>query len=595
VAEWADDNRVLPKGSAEPGPWRTSRTPYLRAMMDAAIDPKYKRVVIVAGSQLGKTELLLNIIGYRMDVDPAPVLFVSASQRLAESVSTGRVMPMIRATPALLEKLDQSRSKLKITEKFIAGQRLGFAWAGSAIELSSHPVHTVLIDERDRMVSDVEGEGDPVGLAEARTATYVDGKVVICSTPTIEGASPIMGLYEGGTRHRWTWPCPECSSFFAPEFKLLKWVEKSTPQQAKRSARLACPNCGALIEDKQRARMNAEGRFEVTGDAESDTASFWVSGLASPWRSWGDAAKSYVEAARSRDQGRIQAALNTVFGETYKLKGEAPEPSKVENLRGGYRSDDLPDGVRVVTCGVDVQKDRLVYAVRGWGARATSWLLRHGEFFGDTDQQEVWGDLAALMEATWGKFRVRYMLVDSGFRPDAVYAFARRFPGRCLPSKGHDTLAKPVQITRIDLNAQRNPSRRGTMLAHIDANYFKSWVHGRINWPVDEPGGWHLPTDATDDYCVQLTAESRIVKANGRVVWVRDAAKANHYLDCEALNAAAAHVLSVHSLRPAAAKSDTTSGTPGDGPAPAPRPPAASRAPLAQGFPRRKNWVTDWR
>ena len=165
VSEWAEANRVLPRGSAEAGPWRTSRVPYLKPIMDAYLDPLVKRIVFVAASQLGKTELLLSIIGYRLAVDPAPILFISASQRLAESVSTGRVMPMIRSTPTLYEKLDKSRSKLKISEKYISGQRLGFGWAGSAIELSSHPAQTVLLDELDRMELDVAGEGDPVSLS----------------------------------------------------------------------------------------------------------------------------------------------------------------------------------------------------------------------------------------------------------------------------------------------------------------------------------------------------------------------------------------------------------------------------------------------
>ena len=389
MSEWADENRILPRGSAEPGPWRTSRTPYMRAVMDAAIDPKYKRVVLVAGAQMSKTELLLNLIGYRMDIDPAPILFISASQRLAESESTSRLMPMIRSTPALLDKLDTSRSKLKITEKFIAGHR---------------------------MAGDVDGEGDPVALAEARTATHADGKVVVVSTPTLEGASPIWDLYSGGTMSRWTWACPDCLTYFAPEFALLQWDPKATPQQAKRSARLACPHCGSLIEDKHRAKMNAGGRYEITGDADSDCASFHISGLASPWRTWGEAAKQ----------------------------------------------------ARVITAGVDLQGDKLVYAVRAWGPKATSWLVHHGEIWGDTDQAEVWEQLAELVSADYGALKMRLMLVDSGFRPDRAYAFARRFPGRVQASKGHAGLAKPVNISKLEVDSRGKTSRHGVQLAHVD-------------------------------------------------------------------------------------------------------------------------------
>jgi phage terminase large subunit GpA-like protein len=176
-------NRRLPRGNAEPGPWRASRTPYLRALHEAVLDPRYKRVIGVMGSQMGKTEFLLNEMGRRLDDDPAPIMFIGASQRQVESISNSRVGPMIASTPSLAEKLDSRRTADKITEKFISGQRLGFAWAGSAIELSSHPCALVLLDERDRMGADSGGEGDPVALAEARVATYPDGKVIVTSSP----------------------------------------------------------------------------------------------------------------------------------------------------------------------------------------------------------------------------------------------------------------------------------------------------------------------------------------------------------------------------------------------------------------------------
>jgi phage terminase large subunit GpA-like protein len=583
---------VLPKSSAEAGAWRSSRVPYLRAICQAAVDPKIKRVVMVMSSQSAKSECLLNIIGHRMDDDPAPVIMVLPTQRLAASLSQSRLMPMIRSTPGLAEKLDKRKSSNKATEKFIAGQRLGLAWSGSATELSSHPAALIVLDELDRMDSDTGGEGDPLTLAEARITTFPNGKIIAASTPTIEGASRIWSLYESGTQQVWTVACPDCLTYFAPSFDLLTWPPKSTPAQAKREARIACPSCGSLLEDKHRNTMNAAGKFEMRGDPDSDTASFWVSGLASPWRSWGDAAKAWVEAARSREPERMQAVRNVVFGELWKLQGEAPEAAKVQGLRGGYQTDEMPADARVITCGVDVQSNRLYFAVRAWGSKSESWLLRHGELFGETDQQTVWEDLAALLETEWGEKRIRVMLIDSGFRPDVVYAFSRRFPGRVLPSKGHDAGSKPVYLAKLDVNVRGEPQRRGVKLVHVDAGYFKSWVHGRIAWPQDQPGAWRLPIDAADDYCESLVAESRIVKANGKVIWVRSGQKRNDYLDCEALNAAAAHLLNVHQLR--AVKRPAPAGDVAHAiQAPPPRPALAPRS--RQQFPPRGNWTTNWR
>ena len=408
--------RVLPRGSAEPGPWRTRRTPYLYEICAAAVNPKYKRIVLVMSAQSAKTECLLNIVGHRLDDDPAPVLMVYPSQRLATSVSKSRLMPMIRSSASLLAKLDTRKTANALTEKYIGGMRLGLAWSGSATELSSHPAALIIIDELDRM-SDVTDEGDVVTLAEQRSTTYSDAKIIIASTPTIEGASPIWSLYLQGTQHVWTVPCPQCSLYFAPCFDLLQWDPKATPAQAKRSARLECPNCHTMIEDKHRNSMNTMGKFEARGDVESDTASFWVSGLMSPWRSWGQAAASWVEAARSREPGRLQAVRNTVFGELWQMEGEAPAAAKVEELRGGYRFDEVPAAVRVLTAGVDVQADRLVYVIRGWAESQTSWLIRHGELYGDTLLENVWSDLSMLLQAEYGPHPVRMAFIDSDSGP----------------------------------------------------------------------------------------------------------------------------------------------------------------------------------
>jgi phage terminase large subunit GpA-like protein len=547
------------------------------------LDPRYRRVVGVLATQCGKTEFLLNELGRRMDDDPAPVIFVGASQRQVEGISTSRVTPMIRATPSLAAKLDTRKSSDKVTEKYLAGQRLGFAWAGSAIELSSHPAALVLIDERDRMGSSSAGEGDPVALAEARVATYPDGKVIVTSSPTLEGASPIWELWKGGTAYKWSWPCPECETYFVPSFDLLKWPEKCTPQKAKREARLACPQCGALIEDRHRPAMNAAGRYELTGDAESDTASFWVSGLASPWRTWGECAKRWLEAFRSGEPEQRQAVINTVFGELYKLVGDAPEAATVQGLRAGYRMGEVPTEARLLTAGVDLQMDRLVYVVRAWGPAHTSWLIQHGELWGDTSLDHVWSSLAELLDETFGDKRIRMMLIDSGFRPDVVYDFARRHPGRALPSKGHDRLAKPVHVAKLDVDRRGKTSRRGVSLVHVDSGYFKAWVHGRIVWPQDQPGAWHLPIDASDDYCAQIISESRITKPNGEVRWIRTKV-ANHYLDAEALAAAAGHLQNVHLMK---ARPVANPETP-------PSDPGRQLQQQHSAPPRRGSWIKNW-
>lgn len=603
--EWADDNRILPHGSAEPGPWRSSRTPYLIPILRACGDYRFKRVIMVMGAQMGKTEGLINLIGWRLDDDPCPILYISPTQRQAESISRDRLGKMLRATPSLWHKLHKGQAD-KLSEKWVSGVRLGFGWAGSATELSSHPAGLVLVDERDRMTEDTGGEGDPVALAEARTATFPDGRVVVCSTPTLEGASPVWSLYEEGTQFRWSWPCPDCGDYFHPRLELLRWPEGCTPHRALKEARLACPNCGSEIEDRHRPEMNRKGRFLAAGEyvgadgvicgqaPESDTASFWVSGLCSPWRTWGQRAKSLLEAQRSGTPGRVQAIVNTAFGELYRLEGEAPDWQRVAELRGGYESGTVPQGVRVLTCGVDVQKNRLVYAVRGWGVNYESWLIQSGELWGETEHNHVWAELAGLLQKNWGGHLIKRMFVDSGFKPGStrsadnqIYTFSRRFRGRAFPTKGHDTQDKPIKTSLIDVSDRGRILKRGVQLWHLDSDYFKSWTHSRLQWPAGESGAYHLPLDTTDDYCQQLVAEQRLVKASGRVVWIKTQ-RDNHFLDAEALNAAAAHSLSLHILQPQAEPDPEERQEPQQQPQPQP-----SRGPWVRR--RRENWATNWR
>lgn len=599
---------MLPPGSAEPGAFNSRRAPWVVAITEAVADPVYSSVVAVMGSQMSKTDgVILNSIGWQLDDDPQPILYIGPTQKNTESISTDRVSKMIRSVPSLFDGLAKGK-KDKITEKYINGVRLGFGWAGSATELASHPAAKVFIDERDRM-GDVGGEGDVNTLADARTATY-DGCVVTTSTPLVGDvepyihpetgmehwkhsdsvSSPTWALWQEGSKHEWALPCPECREYFIPRFKLLWWPKDSSPNAAFKSARLTCPSCDAHIENSQKEKMNSRGVFVAPGQkviADSDGAeqaiivnddgsqsfvgfgsylppsertgsvSFWVSGLCSPWRTFGHRARTFLNAVASGEQGRVQAAINTGFGELYRVSGDAPSWEVVANLREPYAFDTVPDDVQVVTCGVDVQKDRLIYVIRGWGAHWSSWLIRHGEIYGETEHDQVWNDLAKLLTAPVGQFRISRMVIDSGYRPgdkykrpdNQIYLFCRRFNGFALASKGHETLDKPYKAAKIDVSVGGKIIKHGLQLWHLNSDYLKSWVHSRLEWPEDQPGRWHLSQDTTDDYCQQLVAEARSVKPSGQITWIR-IRKDNHYLDCEALNVAAAHILQIHTLRP---------------------------------------------
>lgn len=566
--EWANENRFLPIGSAEPGPWRSGRTPYMIPIVKACADPQYRRVIAVMGSQMGKTAGLFNVIGHRLDDDPAPIIYVGPTRNNIDQVIEPKLMALLKQVPSLWEKLAKGKKVTK-THKRISGVSLRLAWAGSATELASDSAVLVLVDEIDRM-PDIKGEGQVFELAEARTSTYADGKVIGTSTPTLGNVdtfihpqtglehwavsdtivSPIWRLWQEGTRHEWAWPCPNCNEYFIPRFKQLWWPEKSSADEARSSAKLKCPHCENLIEDDKKTDLNQRGCYvapgqsitklgEVTGIADthnSDTASFWASGICSfsSKKTFGFLAKKFIAAVKSSEPERIQSVFNTDFGELYRVGGDAPPWTAVRDCGRGYAEGELPAGVRLLTAGVDVQKNRLVYVVRGWGAQFESWLIDYGELWGETEKPAIWQRLNEFIHNNWQGQSLSMVAIDSGYQTSMVYQFCRQHKGLALATKGHDSLDKPFYKSDVDVNVRGKTLKQGLPLWHFNCDQMKSWIHSKIEWPIDQPGGWWLPNSISEDYCQQMVSEQRIVKPNGRAIWLK-VKKDNHYLDAESL------------------------------------------------------------
>lgn len=610
--EWADERRILPLGNAEPGPWRSSRVPWTRAISQAFSDPRVRTVVVVMGAQMGKTETILNVIGHRFDDGPrVPTLYVGPTENQVRGFCRERLDPMLRSVPTIVAKMAQGHDD-KVIEKFIGGVRLGGAWAGSATELASRPCGLVLVDERDRMESSTAGEGDPVELAAARTATFPGGKLGIFSTPTLEGHSPIVALFDTGTREFWCWPCMHCGEYFRPRARLLIFDPTLPRAELAASARVVCPACGGEHRDEHKPTLNAGGRFlphvpdpESPGEYKpapalelADVRSVWVSGLCSPWQPFGTLALKLATAQKSKDPDKLQAVINVAFGETFRATGDAPKAEQVRSVVVRVPRRQVPTWARLLTMGVDVQKTGLWYAVRAFGfdhaaQAARSHAIDHGFIFGDPEYDDVWIALANVRDAEYrttdgnGARRVELALCDSGFNPStdryrrpthAVYEACRRSLWRMLPSKGHDRQKSPAYLSKIE----SLPSGRvipGLRLWHVDTDHFKSQIHAAIRRAAEEPiPMWTLHAEADDHYLEQLIAEELLITSAGRRIWKLRGRADNHLFDCEVLTHAAAWIHQAK-IRPPA----------GDQVRSAPRadalPPAPPRAPGAPGAP----------
>jgi phage terminase large subunit GpA-like protein len=551
-------------------------------------------MVLACASQVGKTETVLDVIGHRLDISPVPILILGPTKSFLTDQLEPRIVDLLKVKP-LAAKMGPAKSQKKTLKK-VSGVSLRMATARSSAGIKSDSFGLCTTDEADEIVSSAQGMGNPLAHVDDRGAAYPDFVHLITSTPSrgsveveidpvsglhfwkvgdpTEIQSTIWRLWQQGTRYHWAWPCPECSEYFIPRFNCLVWDKPkddhgrnldSTPDIAARTAALCCPNCGSLISDKHRFDMNARGVFVAPGQSvdpdgtvigappESRILSWWVSGLASPFKSWGDQAARYVESVRSRDPEDIKVAKNNGFGELFSPQvGDVADWQTVALLKRPNPRGSVPLEARYLTAAVDVQKNRLVYVVRAWGPRQTSWLVDHGSLYGETEHDLVWTDLDELLAARYDGLPIRRAFVDSGFRPgepakvpvNKVYEFCRRNKGQVYPTKGYKARSVPLSVTRADVNEKGKFAKYGLELVHLDASYFKSWVHTRLAWPAEMPGQWLLHESVDDEYCRQIVSEARVVHADGDFEWVVKR-KPNDFLDAEAMAYAAAYMLGV--------------------------------------------------
>ena len=536
---------------------------------------------------------MLDVAGQRLDQRPGPILYVGPNKQFLSEQFEPRVMALLDEAPTLMAKVTRGKKMTK-TRKLVAGVPFRLAHSGSSTALKSDPAVLALVDEYDEMRDNVNNQGGPLGLVERRGDTYADFVCVVTSTckrgrvvaakdeasglffwvvaEAEDIESPIWQLWQQGTRHHWVWPCPHCEIYFVPRFNLLRYPLKATPLEAARETFLECPNCGGVIEDSHKAEMNARGRYVAPGQSidkagvvsgdppDTKAISFWVSGLASPFVTFGERVAVLVEAQQSGDDAMVQQAVNAGFGELYSPGGgEVPEwmEIKEKSRAATYKRGEVPKDVLYLTLTADVQKHSIPWVIRGWGARATSWLVNYGILHGDTVDEEIWGTLGDLLITPVENVPIKLAFIDSGFRPgktdtlplNRVYEFCRRFPRRVRPTKGANMpMRTPLLISKIEVRRKDGRAANfGLDLMRLDTDHWKSWVHERLRWPDDRIGGWHVFKGVDDDYCHQLVSEARLKHPTGKIEWVQRS-RANHFLDCEAMQAAAGYLLNVQRI-----------------------------------------------
>jgi phage terminase large subunit GpA-like protein len=566
VSQWADaERRLSPESSAEPGRWNTNRAPFQRAIMDSVSDESTYKVVWKASAQVGKTEFILNVIGYFVDQDPAPMLIVLPTLELAEAVSKDRIAPMIRDTPALTDKVKDPRARdsgnTLLHKKFPGGQ-MTLAGANSPSSLASRPVRMVLCDEVDRYPISAGSEGDPTKLAQKRANTFHNRIFIETATPTVEGASKIDASYQESDRRRYYVPCPLCEKKQVLEWPQIKFdrAESGAPT----NVRYTCSHCTGEFDDSRKDWMLLNGEWIAEAPFRG-IAGFHISELYSPWKKWAEVVTDFLDA--KSDPQKLKVWTNTSLGETWKEKGEAPEWKRIYDRREKFPQNQIPKEVVFLTAGVDVQKDRLEVEIKGWGRDKQNWSIDHRIYSGDTTDESdtgVWRHLDALLAETWRHpnevdLPIRVLAIDSGFNTQRVYNWARRHPvTRVMVVKGTDNSAVLLNTpTAVDVAGKGKRIRRGMRLWTLGVGIAKSELYAllRLESPIGDapfpPGYCHYP-EYGEEWFKQLTAESlskRTVKGFSRYEWVKDRDR-NEALDLHVYNRSAAAMIGLDRFSP---------------------------------------------
>lgn len=569
VAEWADNYRMLSQGvSAEPGRWRTSRAPYQKDIMEAFTQPGIHRVVVKSSSQIGKSDIMNNVIGRFAHLDPCAIMMIQPTIDMAQDYSKTRISPMIRDTKVLSQifynakNVDGAKTRdgnNTILSKLFPGGRLIMCGANSPAGLASRPVRVLLADEVDRFPDSAGAEGDPVDLAAKRMTTFWNRVMGLFSTPTNQGSSRIDIEYAAGTQEEWQHQCPNCG-----EYHTLRYIDMMTDKdehQDRKGHRIVivknvqwcCPDCGMLFDEKTMKNQPQKYTAMNTTALVNGIRSFFVNAFTSPWLGWAEIMKEWYEA--KGDPTREKVVMNTRFGESYAQPGAFDDETVFLRRKEPYGAD-IPEGVLALTAGVDTQDNRLEYEIVGWGRDEESWGITKGVILGKPDNEATWNELDAVLDrvyyfASGNGLKVMRTFIDSGGHyTGAVYRYCEKnFNKQRFAIKGY------ANTPGIPLNYKIGKAHNSPIpLVILGVDDGKQQVMNSL--AVEQPGSryCHYPSDEEwqrgydELYFKGLISEHKIrVKRKGviREIWETTSGVRNEPLDLRVYNLACIQSLKV--------------------------------------------------
>jgi phage terminase large subunit GpA-like protein len=559
LSEWSDTYRVLTsRSAAEPGPYRTSRTPYLRAMMDdLSVSSPVLRIIFKKAAQIGASEVGNCWTGYLVDQAPGPILLVQPTVELAKRYSKQRIDPLFDESERMRSKVRPARARdsgnTMLLKEFLGGVLI-ITGANSAVGLRSMPVRYLFLDEVDAYPGDVEGEGDPVILAEARLRTFsYRAKRFITSSPKIKGMSRIAREYEASDQRKYFVPCPRCQAMQVLDFARLRW-QPGRPE----TAVYQCVECQATFGEQYKTQMLERGEWRATAEVTDPTVhGYHLNGLYSPlgWLSWPEIAKQWEAAAADPDARKT--FVNTVLGEEWEEEADTvPEWERLYERREPWSYQMVPERGLFLTAGVDIQVDRIEADIWAWGRGLESWHIEHVVIDGDPGRPEAWAAMNALLTRTWehatgARLALQRLAIDTGYATQSVYQWARgQDRATVLPVRGvaaYDRLVPVAGPTKVEVMISGRKAKYGLGLWTVSVSFFKreTYKYLQLPKPTDEqlagglsyPAGYiHLSDAVTDEWIKQLVAEQQVIVRSrhgfqARTEW-RQLRPRNEALDC---------------------------------------------------------------
>ena len=542
VSDWADMYRRLSaESSAEAGRWRTSRAEYQREMMNAINDPKVKKVVFHTSAQIGKSECLNNILGYYMDYDPAPIMFIMPTDSVVSSYSKDRIAPMIRDTPVLKDKIVEPKSRESgntINYKKFIGGYLVLIGANTPSQLASRPIRIVLADEVDRFPMSAGAEGDPLALAEVRQTTFWNKKTVIASTPTIKGASKIDAEYEMSSQEVLNVACPHCQAYQPLVWAQVKFNHFKDQENGKNGNKFellgyVCKECG-IIESELLWKKQPIKWIANNPDVK-DIRGFHLNALASKWKSWGSIVDDFLT-AKKQGKEMLKVWVNTMLGESWEEESEV-DFNDLLSKRRQYYNCLIPKDIVALTCGVDVQDNRLEYEIVGWSVGKVSWGIKYGVILGDPAHKETWEQLSNILFADYTRedgqqMHIMSTCVDSGgHKTTEVYDYCRdNFLKNVYAIKGIG--GSGVPYVRIP----KSVNDAGVFLFNIGVDVGKDTLFSRLKTQYESEAGFcHFPIESDrgydEEYFKGLTSEHKVTKyhkGQARISWEKRSDRARN-------------------------------------------------------------------